>query len=94
MTIVHTIVKAYPEFTKNPLTAVEEEFIKDLLEDNEDEDGRVIQVPTSKFRCIWEGSELAIRNMNCGRFNIQDVQSNSSGEDSVRVKSQCQNIQR
>ena len=74
------------------LTRKESEFLKSLLEENVD-DG--MRVPSKYFRLIWQGTELLIHKLDCGRFNIRDLKVNMDGkEEFIQEKSSFSNIQR
>ena len=95
MTMVYAIVNNYPTFTEMGMTKKETEFLESLLEENIDEDNNVMRVPTRNFKIIWEGTELLIHKLDCGRFNIQGLKVNMDGkEELLQEKSSLSNIQR
>ena len=93
MTMAYAIVKSYPTFTEMALTKKETEFLKTLLEENVDENGTIVKVLTKIFKQIWEGTELSIHKLDCGRFNINNIIVDGE-EESLKEKSSFFNIQR
>lgn len=79
VTIAHAIVKQYLSVTKHPLSKNEHVFIKMILEDNNnnnnnnESDTCLTQVPSNKFKLLWQGTQSQILNLNCGRFNINET---------------------
>ena len=54
-----------------------------------------MRVPSKNFKIIWEGTELSIHKLDCGRFNIQGLKVNMDGkEELLQEKSSFSNIQR
>ena len=95
MTMAYAIVDSYPTFTEMDMTKKEKKFLESLLEENIDEDNNVMRVPSKHFKIIWEGTELSIHKLDCGRFNIQGVKVNMDGkEELLQEKSSFSNIQR
>ena len=96
MTMAHAIVNSYPTFTKMDMNRRETEFLESLLEENVDEDDNIMKVPSNNFKQIWEGTDLLIHKLNCGRFNIRESKVNMDGkEESLQERSSfSNNIQR
>ena len=94
MTMAYAIVDSYPTFTEMDMTKKEEKFLESLLEENIDEDDNVMRVPSKNFKIIWEGTELSIHKLDCGRFNIQGLKVNMNGnKESLQEKSSFSNMQ-
>ena len=95
MTTAYAMVDSYPTFTEMDMTKKEEKVLESLLEENIDEDNNVMRVPSKNFKIIWEGTELLIHKLDCGRFNIQGLKVNMDGkEELLQEKSSFSNIQR
>ena len=96
MTMAHAIVNSYPTFTRMDMNRRETEILESLLEENVDEDDNIIKVPSNNFKQIWEGTDLSIHRLNCGRFNIRESKVNMDGkEEPLQERSSLSNnIQR
>ena len=72
------------------LTKTESEFLESLLE--KDDDG--VRVPSKNFRILWQGNELMIHELNCGRFNIRETGISMDGIEETTQSKRLSNIQR
>ena len=94
--MVHAIVNSYPTFTKMKMDKGEIDFLESLLEEKIDGDEKIVKVPSNNFKQIWEGSDLSIHKLKCGRFNIGESKVNVDGKEvsSQEKSSFSNNIQR